>query len=382
MFPARARRHAGRFREAVTMKRWMLAALAASTALVVALSTAPAPADVRATTLLPFDGNGGWINSPPLKLSDLSGKVVLVDFWEYTCINCLRTLPYLQAWYQRYRDDGFVIVGVHTPEFGFSGDSRNVQDAAKRLGVTWPVVLDPDFTLFKRYQSGGWPTEFLFDQSGTLVAQQYGEGGYQDMETKIQSLLRASNKDLQLPAVMALLPQDDYTKPGSVCYPQTPETFVGPWHGQSIADQPVGRDPSGALIFNDSNSTHQDGMIYLQGYWNEAPQGQGMISGDGNGYVSLVYQAIQVVAVLKTENGGSVRVNVDEDGKPVPRADAGADMQFDASGNSYVTVDAPRAYGLLTNKRFGKHELRLLPTKYGVGFYSFDFESCVVGSDT
>jgi len=364
------------------MRMYGIAALAA-TIVLGAGSIAPVQADTSTTALLPFDGNGGWINSPPLKPSDLSGKVVLVDFWEYTCINCLRTLPYLQAWYQRYHDDGLVIIGVHTPEFGFSGDSSNVQDAVKRLGVTWPVVLDPDYTLFKRYQSSGWPTEFLFDQSGKLVELQNGEGGYQDTEAKIQSLLRASNPSLQLPAVMALLPQDNYTKPGSVCYPQTPETFVGPWRGQNIANPPDGRDPSGALIFSDSaNATHQDGKLYLQGYWNESPQDQGMISGDGNGYVSLIYQAIQVVAVLKNENGGSVRVNVTEDGKPVPRGDAGSDVQFDASGNSFVTVDAPRAYDLLMNKHYGKHELRLLPTKYGVGIYSFDFESCVVGSDT
>src|SRR5580698_3690338 len=89
-----------------------------------------------------FDGNAGWLNSPALHAADLRGKIVLIDFWEYTCVNCLRTLPYLREWYRRYRDDGFTIIGVHAPEFGFSGESHNVADAAKRLGVTWPVVLD------------------------------------------------------------------------------------------------------------------------------------------------------------------------------------------------------------------------------------------------
>src|SRR5579864_2843680 len=103
------------------------------------------------STLASFDGNTGWINSPPLTPDSLRGKVVLVDFWEYTCINCLRTLPYLREWYSRYQNDGLVIIGVHTNEFGFSGVNQNVSDAVKRLGITWPVVLDPNNAVWNRY---------------------------------------------------------------------------------------------------------------------------------------------------------------------------------------------------------------------------------------
>ena len=340
-------------------------------------SAAASAAGSGITAIQSFDGNGGWLNGAALGPSDLAGKVVLVDVFEYTCVNCLRTLPYLKAWYARYKDDGFVIVGVHTPEFDFSGDKANVAAAVKRLGIQWPVVLDPDGAIFKRYGAGGWPTEYVFDQRGALKAEHDGEGGYPQTEATIQSLLRAANPGVKLPAVMALLPQDSYDKPGALCYPQTAETFVGPWHGQSIADAPVGRDPSGALIFSDPGGTHADGAIYLQGYWNEAPHGEGMIAAATGDALSLTYHAIQVVVVMKPENG-SVRVDVTEDGKPVPRADAGSDLAYDASGNSYVQVDAPRAYDVVMNAHFGSHALKMAPERYGAGFYDFAFESCEV----
>jgi len=351
-------------------------------AVVIALSPCASVADSSngPSTLQPFDGNTGWLNSKPLTPSDLAGKVVLVDVWEYTCINCLRTLPYLRAWYDRYKDDGFVIVGVHTPEFAFSGDSKNVTDATKRLDVTWPVVFDDNNAIFERYNAGGWPAEFLYDQHGHLVETQHGEGNYPQTEAKIQSLLRAANPQLNLPAVMALLPQDSYDKPGAVCYPQTPEMFVGTWHGVNIANQPENRDASGDLNFADPGS-HQDNSIYLQGYWQESSDRQGMITAGTGDYLSLNYEAIQVVGVIKPENGGSQRVDVTQDGKAVAHEDAGDDIHYDANGASYLTVDAPRAYNIVMNKHYGKHDLRFSPRRYGVGFYDFAFESCEVGSD-
>ena len=123
----------------------------------------------------------------------LRGKVVLVDFWEYSCINCLRTLPYLRAWYERYHADGFTIVGVHTPEFAFTGEKKNVEAALARLHVTWPVALDDDDVIWKRYGVNGWPTELLFDQRGQLVEANFGEGLYQKTESAIQALLRKND---------------------------------------------------------------------------------------------------------------------------------------------------------------------------------------------
>ncbi|HTU82039.1 MAG TPA: redoxin domain-containing protein [Candidatus Acidoferrales bacterium] len=320
-----------------------------------------------------FAGATGWINSPPIAAGSLRGKVVLVDFWEYTCINCLRTLPYLREWYKRYKDLGFTIVGVHTPEFKFSGEEANVAAAVKHLDVTWPVALDDDMTIWKRYGVNEWPTELLFDQNGKLVDRTQGEGLYQQTEMKIQGLLKAQNPSLHLPPPMALLPRDSYLKPGAVCYLQTPETYVGFQHGNHIGDRPSMLDPTD---FVDRDSDHQDGTVYLQGYWKPTASGDAMVSDGGNGYLALKYHAIQVVTVMRPDEGSPIRVNVTEDGKPIPKVDAGKDIKYDASGTSYVEVDAGRAYDILMNAHFGTYDLRLMPQSRGLAVYSFAFESC------
>jgi YD repeat-containing protein len=340
---------------------FVLIAVAASPSnLVAAESTGP----------LSFDGNTGWIGAP-LDAQALHGKIVLVDFWEYTCINCLRTLPYLRAWYQRYAKYGFTIVGVHTPEFDFSGERSNVEAAMRRLHIQWPVVLDSNLAIWNRYHNDGWPHEYLYDRQGRLVESVFGEGGYQQTEMEIQKLLRADGiRDL--PPVMALLPQDSYDKPGAVCYPQTPELVVQrvPVANAGAFEQP------GVENRYDDNGSHRDGALYLQGYWKRTAHA--VVATAPNDAATISYHAIQVVAVLKPENGTPVRVDVTQDGRAIARADAGVDLRYDANGHSYVDVDAARAYELVMNATFGHHELRLSPQGYGIGLYSFAFESCEV----
>src|SRR5579863_1762323 len=214
-------------------------------------------------TLPNFDGGIRWIGSQPLDPTALRGKVVLVDFWEYTCINCLRTLPYLSEWYKRYAKDGLVIVGVQTPEFGFSGEPANVEQGAQRLGITWPVVVDKNNVIWNRFGAHVWPTELLFDQQGQLVHAVQGEGRYQETELAIQALLKKQNPQLQVPAPMPLLARDSYTKPGATCYPQTPEILVG---HQFAADPTIfaTQAADGDQDYHDAG-THLDGQVYLSG---------------------------------------------------------------------------------------------------------------------
>lgn len=326
-----------------------------------------------ADRLAGFDGGSGWVNSAPLTLQELHGKIVLVDFWEYTCINCLRTLPYLREWYRRYHDAGFVIVGVHTPEFGFSGEPANVAAAAKRLSVSWPIVLDNSFAIWKRYGNNVWPHEYLYDRSGRLVESFAGEGGYPQTEATIQALLKIGRPQLTLPPVMPLLPQDSYDKPGAVCYPHTPELLVG---HTPIANATAFNNPAEDTSYGGNISKAADGAIYLQGFWHLTQQAA--VSGASNGSVTLRYHAIQVLVVMKPEKGGSMRVDVTQDGRPLEKTDAGKDVRYDPQGRSYVVVDAPRAYDLVMNARFGSHDVKLLPQDYGLGVYDFAFESCEV----
>ena len=341
--------------------------------------TATALAAAPAVQTLPnLSGGGGWLNSAPLSREQLLGKVVLVDFWEYTCINCLKTLPYLREWYSRYKDHGFVIVGIHTPEFPFSADASNVAAATKRLGVDWPVLLDPNRTLWTRFDNNVWPHEFLFDQSGNLIENAEGEGNYQETEHAIQAAIKAVDPQFRPPPVMALLPQDNYTKPGSVCYPHTAEVYAGLTRGGGPVNLSRFMNPTVDNNFTDPGS-HQDGAIYLRGYWRTTDQA--VVSSGTDASAALKYHAIQVVAVMRPEDGGSTRVTLTQDGAPIARQDAGADVRYAADGTSYVDVDGSRAYDLIMNKHFGTHELALAPSRQGLGLYTFDFESCEVGSD-
>jgi thiol-disulfide isomerase/thioredoxin len=296
---------------------------------------------------------------------------VLVDFWEYTCVNCLRTLPYLKAWYDRYHNDGLVIVGVHANEFEFSGDRGNIESATRRLGISWPVVLDNNFAIWKRYTNNGWPHEYLFDQSGRLVDSVDGEGHYPETESKIQSLLLAQNSKLSLPPVMQLLPQDSYDKPGAMCYLHTLEVLL---ERVPFANAGASQNPSREAAYVDDGSPRKDGAIYVQGEWHKTKEAA--VADAPSAQLTMRYHSIQVVGVLAPEGGKSERVDVTQDGAPIAKADAGSDIQYAADGTSYVTVDSPRAYDLVMNAKFAYHDLRLTSEAPGLGVYSFAFESC------
>jgi thiol-disulfide isomerase/thioredoxin len=168
-----------------------VASSAAAIASLVASPTASATASpVRTGHTAPeFTGIDKWLNSDPLTLQQLRGKVVLVDFWTYTCINCIDVLPYVKSWNQKYKDQGLVVVGVHTPEYPFERDTDNVQTAIKRLGITFPVAQDNRYATWNAYDNRYWPAFYLVDKQGRVVYTHFGEGDYQQTEAKIKSLL-------------------------------------------------------------------------------------------------------------------------------------------------------------------------------------------------
>ena len=163
----------------------------------------------------PIHAGGDWINSKPLTLAELRGKVVLIDFWTYSCINCLRTLPHVKAWYATYRKDGLVVIGVHTPEFAFEHVASNVKAAVKRLGITYPVVQDNDYKTWDNYANEYWPAEYLIDKSGHIRHTHFGEGEYPQTEQIIRRLLDAKG-----PMATSIA---DMTPTGLM----TPETYLG-----------------------------------------------------------------------------------------------------------------------------------------------------------
>ncbi len=196
-------------------------------------------AKLRAETHLPsFEGATGWFNSEPLTPEGLRGKVVLVDFWTYTCINWLRTLGHVRAWHEKYVDQGLVVIGVHTPEFPFEHDPDNVRWAAEDMRVEYPIALDPDFAVWHAFDNNYWPAVYIADVEGRIRHNHFGEGGYEECEMAIQMLLREAGhddvgRDLVSVAGEGFEAQADWTTLGS------PETYLGYEQGQSFVSANV-----------------------------------------------------------------------------------------------------------------------------------------------
>lgn len=168
-----------------TFKKIALGALISASLIQGAAQAAPATAPAAPE----FTGIEKWLNSEPLTMESLRGKVVLVDFWTYTCINCIRTLPYVTSWYQKYKDQGLVVVGVHTPEFPFERSTPNVEKALQRFGITYPVAQDNRYATWTAYRNQYWPAAYLIDKQGKVVYSHFGEGRYKETEAEIQRLL-------------------------------------------------------------------------------------------------------------------------------------------------------------------------------------------------
>ena len=172
-----------------------------------------------------FPLNVTWLQGGPLAVSELRGRPMLIDFWDYTCVNCLRILPYVKEWHRRYGPLGLTIVGVHAPEFSFAREAGNVQRAVREHGIEYPVVLDNEYAIWQAYANRYWPAKYLIDGKGYIRGYHHGEGAYRETEDALQALLRESFPEVLLPGLME--PVRDEDAPGAVCYRVTPELYLG-----------------------------------------------------------------------------------------------------------------------------------------------------------
>ena len=199
-----------------------------------------------------------WLNSPPLSFRQLRGRVVLVDFWDYTCVNCIRTLPYVQAWHERYVGKGLTVIGVHTPEFTFAQYESNVERGVREFGLTYPIVVDNDREIWKAFANRYWPTKYLLDKDGYLRYAHFGEGAYRETEEVIRELLLEANSTLAFPPLMEPVRAED--REGAVCYRPSPELYLGHARGRigneggfkedSIAEYSLPEDVAGKLFLS------------------------------------------------------------------------------------------------------------------------------------
>lgn len=319
-----------------------------------------------------------WLNSMPLNLRQLRGKAVLIDFWDYTCINCLRTLPYVQQWHERYSGKGLVVIGIHTPEFTFAQYESNVERGVREFGLTYPIVLDSNYELWKAYANRYWPAKYLIGQDGYIRDTHFGEGGYAETEAAIQGLLREINSSVQLPAIMRPLQETD--APGAICYRSTPELYLGYKRGRIGNQSGFKADLAADYKFN---GALQEDIFYLQGSWQSTAEHVELSSGEGR--IVLPYSAGGVNLVMAPGTDPGCDVEIRQDGKPLNPVQATGDTKFSGDHGhekSHLQVDRARMYALVDNHNFGVHKLEIICRSPGLKAYAFTFTNCIDPSGT
>lgn len=319
-----------------------------------------------------------WLNSPPLSFRQLRGRAVLVDFWDYTCVNCIRTLPYVQAWHERYGNKGLTVIGVHTPEFTFAQYESNVERGVREFGLTYPIVVDNDREIWKAFANRYWPTKYLLDKDGYLRYAHFGEGAYGECEQTIRELLLEINPSLVFPPLLEPVRSED--RDGAVCYRPSPELYLGHARGR-IGNEGGFREDSVADYTLPPDL--QENCFYVSGKW--ASTAEYMESaGEGEHRIVLKYEATGVNLVMAAPRGGALDVVMLQDGQPLTRSQKTADTRFrnvNGSEESFLSVQRARMYFVVENHDFGGHTLELRCPS-GVAAFAFTFTSCVDPSQT
>ena len=302
-----------------------------------------------------FVDNQKWFNTPdgkPLTMRGLRGRVVLVDFWTYSCINCLRTLPYLTAWDKTYRKDGLTIVGVHSPEFPFEKDASNVEEAIKRNGIHYPVAQDNDLATWTAYSNQYWPAEYFIDARGRVRFAHFGEGEYGEKEQIIRELLAEAGRPVAKhdSGARGIEPSHGVT---------TPETYLGAARAERFTNPALS---PGTHAFAKPPAPGPNEFAY-SGRWGITLESA---TAEQDASLDLNFGARRVYVVLGSP-GGPRRVRVLLDGKPIPADLAGADVR-----DGSVDVTAQRLYNVVDLPAVGHHVLTLEP-EAGVMAYSFTF---------
>jgi thiol-disulfide isomerase/thioredoxin len=340
--------------------------LFSETGLVDPLSTVP---DVQLV------GIKGWINSPALDLEQLSaeGRVVLLDFWTYTCVNCVRTFPFLSAMHDRYSGYGLTIIGIHSPEFEFEKITANVEQAVVVAGLTYPVALDSDRQTWAQFNNHFWPTSYLIDADGQVRYRHFGEGGYEETERQIRQALIAGGAELsEIPTEREFLQTRSET-----AFTQTREMYAGYKRGFDSSGLFAAQDayylaPDATVEYVDAG-LRRHGQFELSGRWRNESDAIAYAGSSGDsGYVVFPFFATSVNAVMSPHGVGAT-VIVELDGGPIPATVAGPDITYNSEGLSVVIVDVPRMYQLVESGEFGRHELKLTTGSEELRIHNFTF---------
>ncbi|WP_315387438.1 cytochrome c biogenesis protein DipZ [uncultured Stenotrophomonas sp.] len=322
-------------------------------------------------TLPSLAGATGWLNSPPLTAEGLRGKVVLVDFWTYSCINCLRALPYVREWEQRYRDQGLVVIGVHAPEFAFERNLRNVMGAVDELKITYPVAIDNDFAIWRGFNNRYWPAHYFIDGKGQIRAHHFGEGNYKQSEQIIRQLLRENGAPLpdepaQAMAMAAASPREGVERQADMRNLKSPETYLGHGRAENFAS-PGGQRNDQAADYTVPTSLALNQWA-LAGNWTVGDEDAQLQRAGGR--IAFRFHARDLHLVLAPgADGKPVQFRVRLDGH-APGAAAGGDSSADGSG----VVKEHRLYQLIRQDGdVGERTFEIEFLDPGVHAYAFTF---------
>jgi thiol-disulfide isomerase/thioredoxin len=284
-----------------------------------------------------FAGITRWLNSDPLTINSLKGKVVLVDFWTYSCINCIRTLPYVTKWYDTYHDKGFVVVGVHTPEFAFEKDTGNVARAIQQFGIHYPVAQDNNYGTWNAYNNSYWPAEYLIDQNGNIVHTHFGEGEYDQTEDAIRELLGMNTP-------VAKNDGPDLSKVGS------PEMYFGT---NRLENLDASQKPSDSATVYHAPATLKLNTFALDGQW--LFDGEKATLASGPGKIKLHFSSGKVHFVAMADHPITVKISVDGQARPD------------------VTISASQLYTLFDSNDYTDHVLEISIPDAGLEAFTFTF---------
>ncbi len=279
-----------------------------------------------------------WFNSAPLTSKDIKGKVVLVDFWTYSCINCLRTLPYIKSWYQQYKDKGFVVIGIHAPEFDFEKNKANVEKAMRRFEITYPVVQDNDHLLWNRFSNQYWPAHYLINKQGQIIYTHFGEGNYDVTEKHIRALLDEKGEIATLS-----------DKPDGYALNQTPETYLGTQRSARLGTkEPLATD-----------------QWLLSGEWKRSAEYSE--SKAAGAVLKMHFRGGKVFLVLGTASNKPTKANILYNGKPATDV-GGKDVK-----DGVVEITDHRLYELIDLKKNGAGLFEIQATEPGLQAFAFTF---------
>jgi cytochrome c biogenesis protein CcdA/peroxiredoxin len=297
-------------------------------------------------------GITAWINSPPLQMGDLKGKVVLIDFWAYSCINCIRTLPYLKDWYQKYHDKGLVIIGIHAPEFEFERDLSNVKNAVEKFGIKYPVALDNNFATWKNYNNQYWPAHYLIDKNGDVVYTHFGEGDYETTENNIRRLLGVTGANTQV-------------QPESVASKQTRETYLGSSRAANYSS-PESITANKPFLYS-YPKTLDDDYWALSGLW--AVASEKIVSAQADAALKIHFNAGKIFVVMGNATSQPIKVKLLLNGEQVVK-EKGKDVV-----DSSIVVSGHRLYEAVVMKSSSNGVLQIIASAPGLEVYTFTFGS-------